>query len=533
MAPWIKIRLELYRQLENHVRLLLGREAKDLQQYREQFNREFEKGWRVSSRDQLLSEIAKSDIVLLADFHALQQSQKAQLRILRAAVTAAPAILAVEFIDHENQAWLDRWMEGGISDKEFLQQIDWVKSWGFPWDHYRPLLRFAQKRGIKVYGINRTLGIPSRQNLQVRDDFAGERILEIRKNHPGHRIFVVFGDLHLASAHLPRVLERKKGKREIFRTLTVFQNPEKIYFSLLSKGQEMAVEVVRLSRHQFCILSVPPWVKWQNYLMFLERHLDRELHGETLEYSDHVGRYLRVLAEDFSIQVPVDQVAVYTPDDAHFWSEMENRLGPQVLQSYRSMVQDEKSFFVPEMQAGYLARPSVNHASQLAMAILHSHLSGWKTTPVPNAENFLKMIWLEAVQYFGTKMINPRRKTDTLHDIRAALASRQPKDLGQEALQLALHQKMKEILLLNGQGSKWNSYRARRTTSYREASRLLGGLLGEKLYTGLRKGLLRLDHLLLYFKTPVDGPEFSRFYLELIEVVEGLPEPFLSKLDRI
>lgn len=533
MAPWIRIRIELYRQLEKHVQLLLGKESRDLQQYREQFDRDFAKAWRVSNRVQLLGEVEKSDVILLADFHALQQSQKAQLRILKGINSERPRVLAVEFFHATHQPQVDRFMAGEINEKEFLKSIAWSDTWGFPWEHYRPLIRFAQKNKIPVVGLNMKTQEKSEKNLKARDDFAAEQIIKLRKKYSGHQVFVIFGDLHLASGHLPKSLAKKRDRRDIFRTLTVFQNSEKIFFRLLEKEQEVSVDVVRLSRDQFCLISVPPWVKWQNFLMYLEGHLDRELHGEAIEYTDHVGRYLSLLAQDFGEKALIHDFSIYTPEDEKFWSLMQKKFNTKQLRNFEALIQESKSFYVPELKIGYLARPTVNHAAQLAMAILHAQMCKWKESPLAGSDEFLKMIWLEAVQYFGTKMINPKRKTDTLQDIRAALASRYPQDLGQEALQLALHQKMRELLALTGQNSKWNTFRPRKAGSYREAARLLGGLLGEKLYTGLRKHMLSLSTLLNLFRKPVDGPDLAKFYFEIIELVEGLPDPFLSKSDKM
>ncbi len=64
--------------------------------------------------------------------------------------------------------------------------------------------------------------------------------------------------------------------------------------------------------------------------------------------------------------------------------------------------------------------------------------------------DFLGFIWLEGMAYFGSKIINHKRKTDTIADIKASLTSRGPSDLGKEALQLSLAQKMHELMVITG-----------------------------------------------------------------------------------
>lgn len=533
MAPWIRIRYDLFRQLQNQVQWLVGPEDRELRQYREEFESDFEGPWQPVSSKQLFKDIAQAEIIFLGDFHALQQSQKAHLRILRHSSMIRPRILAVEFFHSRHQNLVDLYMDGSLSEIEFLEKIKWEANWGFPWENYRPILRYAQKHNLRVFGINSSGDNSRKDLLKQRDKSAAEKILEIRRAHPEHQIFVVIGDLHIASMHLPKQIEKMKKRQEIISTLSIFQNPEKVYFKLLEKEEEVAVDIVQMGRGKYGLVSVPPWVKWQNYLMFLEQSLDRELHSGVFEYTDHVGRYLNLISSDFSVVVPRDHFAIYTADDNGFWDLLVDRMDPNSLKLYRRKIQMSQSFFVPEVSVGYLARPTVNHASQLAMSIFHAHLCHWQKTPKINQENFSRLIWLETIQYFGTKIINPKRKTETILDMRASLASRTSKEQEREALQLALHQRMKEVLFLSGEKSRAPAFRPRRSSSYSEAARFLGGILGERLFTGLRKRILSPAVILKLLRHPVDGPDFNSFYMEFLEIVEGLPEPFLSKADKM
>lgn len=533
MAPWIRIRYELFKQLQNQVQWLVGPEDRELRQYREEFEADFDKPWHSVSAKHLFDDIAQTDVVFLGDFHALQQSQKAHLRILRSSSMKRPRVLALEFFHSRHQALLDQYMEGSLPEKEFLDKIKWESNWGFPWEHYRPILRYAQKHHIRVFGINAQVDESRKDLLRQRDKYAAEKILQIRRDLPAHQIFVVIGDLHVASSHLPRQIEKLKKRQEIISMISVYQNPEKIYFRLLEKEEEVAVDVVQMGRGKYGLISVPPWVKWQNYLMFLEQSLDRELHSGVFEYTDHIGRYLSLISSDFSVTVPKDHFSIYTADDNSFWDVLTERLDMTSLKYYRRKIQMSQSFFVPEAAVGYLARPTVNHAAQLAMSIFHAHLAQLQKSPKISPENFSKFIWLETIQYFGTKIINPKRKTETILDMRNSLASRTSKEQEREALQLALNQRMKEVLFLTGERSRAPAFRPRRSTSYTEAARFLGGILGERLFMGLRKKILGPGVILKLLRYPVDSPDFHSFYMEFLEIVEGLPEPFLSKADKM
>ena len=529
MQAWISIRKQLYRSLEAHVRALLGTESVGTARYRQEYEKEFNQKWRASSREQLLCEMQTKSMIFMGDFHALQQSQKAQLRILKSVPSDRPLILAVEFFEARHQKEIDRFQKGALSEIDFLKMIQWQKNWGFSWESYRPLVRWAQKKKVRLIGLNQHFQSRAATTLKARDRFAAEVLKKLRHQYPGHRIMVIFGDLHLADRHLPGVL-KKKAKNE--KILSLFQNSEKIYFQLLEKGRELEVDVVRLSKDQFCLISVPPWVKWQNYLLFLEGHLDQGM-SEGSEFGDEVENYLKIISHDLGVKIPEGSFSIHTPEDAGFWENVSEKFTGKELKWLQGWVERGASFYLPEMSAGFLARPSVNHAATLAMAVFHSHVSDWKKVPVKMPDEFLKLIWIEAVQYFGTKLINPKRKTDTIQDIKSSLAARLPSDAGKEALQLALMQKMNELLWLSGTRRKRTLFKPIRQTSYQEAARLLGWMLGEKLFMGYRRKILSGPALLNLIRRPVEVETFGHFYYEVLELIESLPDPFLSKTEKL
>jgi hypothetical protein len=525
---WVQIRRDLFQQVKTQVRHLLGEESKGLARYRWEFEKEFQKPWLVSSKGELLQAMEKAQIVYLGDFHALQQSQRAQLRILKSLSSPQQIVLGVEFLEARQQKNIDRYLQGNLPENEFLKLIEWKKRWGFPWEHYRPLMRWAKKNKVRVYGLNefsqdRSIGV-----LRKRDVFAAEQIGRIRRLHSRQTLFVIFGDLHLASRHLPlQVRKKDKTSRQVF----VYQNAETIYFQLLEKGIELEVDVVSLAANKFCLLSVPPWVKWQNYLIYLEENFDKEIDDE-LDLTDSVAQYVKVIAADLGVQVSVDHFSVSGPHETKFWQELQRNLPPKSLQTYQILIENGRSFYWPQKGIAYLARNSVNSAAELAMAIVFAALSQQEKRATRLPSEFPAMIWQEAVQYFGSKLINPKRKTDTLSDIRAALSSRHPADQGRETLQLAINQKMAELLYLSGTYGFAKPV-PRDLRSSIEAARLLGGILGEKIFHAYRKGQLSKSKVLGLLQKKTDDKNFAQFYWEILEVIEGLPEPFGSKTEKL
>jgi uncharacterized iron-regulated protein len=526
---WIQLRYDLYAQVQKHVHSLLGESSSALLRYQREYDTEVSKAWKAATRDQLLEAVQRAQIVWLGDFHALQQSQKAQLRILKALPKTQNLLLGLECIEAHHQAYLDKYLQGKLTDREFLKAVEWKRSWGFPWEHYKPLFRWAIKNKVRVYGLNLLTEKRSVQGLRSRDEFSGKRIVEILRQHPKSQMVVIFGDLHLAQKHLPAVVTRHMKNASF---AFVFQNPEKIYFQLLKKEIEHQVDIVQFSKSRFGLLSVPPWVKWQNYLLYLEAQYDKSF-DDDLDLTDYVAKYVKLISEDLGVQVSTSGFSVASAKDRGAWTQIQKSLSDKELEVVKCWIEDGRSFFLAESGIGYLGRPSVNSAAQLAMAIVSASISGQKKIPSKFPADFVRMIWLEAVQYFGSKLINPKRKTDTLADVKATLAARNPFDQGKEAMQLALSQKMLELLHLSQGRKERDLLRPRKKKAYLEAARILGGMMGEKLYYAYRRKLLSRSSLLNLLKKPLDTEGFSNIYWEILEVVENFPEPFQSKTDKM
>ncbi|MNK07759.1 hypothetical protein D3C87_256770 [compost metagenome] len=537
LQKWIRIRKELYRQMETQVRHRLGEDTPELERYQKTYEAEFNKKWQASTKDALIEQIAVSRVVLMGDFHAMKQSQKAQLRILRTLPPQRPKVLAVEFFESADQAKVDRFMSGKMSEKDFLKAIQWQGKWGFPWEHYRPLIRWAQKSKVPVYGINKSTKKRNASTLKSRDVFAGKLIAELANKQPDSLVFVIYGDLHLAQSHIPAEITKNLGAPFAKSILRIFQNAEKIYFQLLGKELESSTDLVRISKNSFCLMSVPPWVKWQNYLMYLEQAYDLDLDDDDdddeLDYTDHVSRYVKIISEELNLPVAMAGLSVYTAKDTQLWGHLKEKYDARQLKWIESLISDEMSFYLPEVGVAYLARGTVNHAASLAMQFVHAQICQNPRSFSEMPADFLPRIWIEAVSYFGSKIINYKRKADTITDLKASLASKSPVDHGKEAMMLALSQKMHEMMVITGSPKHRRLTQPRMKWSYMTAAALLGGMMGERIYFGYRKKLLSLKTLQDFLKKPVANANFQVAYYDMVEVVESLPTPFNSKKEKL
>jgi hypothetical protein len=75
--------------------------------------------------------------------------------------------------------------------------------------------------------------------------------------------------------------------------------------------------------------------------------------------------------------------------------------------------------------------------------------------------------------------------------------------------------------------------RPKRRSSYLTAARLLGGMLGERLYGGYRKELVSRDVIRRFLTKSLLDEGFEASYYEMMEIIESLPAPFRSKKERM
>lgn len=530
-AQWLRTRKELTKQIKNQVASRLALPSKDFHQYVEEYKREFLGEWKACSKDDLHRAVSQAQVILGGDFHAFSQSQRVHLRILRSLPSQSKVTLALECFEAAHQEFVDSYMKGSISEEELQVQVDWQERWGFLWDNYKPLLELAKKRGYPVVGINRFTSTRSDETLTRRDIYASHQIIKQLVEHPDHLIYVVFGDLHLASAHLPHWLE-SHWQGEPLRIVKVFQNSEKLYFSLAEQQMETSVEVLKGTDQRFCVLGSPPWVKWQSYLMYLEHVYDVDLdEGEegddvdvTVDYTDHVVGFVKLAAKDLGIQVKPDDLAVYSAGQSQFWDSLVNQVTEEEVRSAEVYVQHDKSFYLPQYGFAYLSRATINHAASLAGYYLQAKLSGRRSSLWEMPKNFKSLIWVEAVGFFVSKLVNHKRKAETIQDIKTQLGALELKDKGREPLMLALDQRMAEVIWIHSGRKRHPKIQPRQLSSYPIAARILGHMLGEKLFQAYDCQRLGRSTLLEYLSQSVEDSSFNDFYMFVVQRLESQVE---------
>lgn len=103
----------------------------------------------------VLRELKQANVVYLGETHDRAADHAAQLQIIQALHQHHPQMaIAMEMFQRQYQTVLDQYLAGAITEAELRQQSDYDQRWGFDWEYYAPILRFAQAHQIPVIALN-------------------------------------------------------------------------------------------------------------------------------------------------------------------------------------------------------------------------------------------------------------------------------------------------------------------------------------------------------------------------------------------
>ncbi len=104
---------------------------------------------------ELAARLAKARLVFLGESHTSSEFHRVQLQVIRELVRSGRKVLVgLEMYPATEQATLDRWNAGGLSEDAFVEQSRWYRNWGYNWGYYREIFLFARENRVPLYGVN-------------------------------------------------------------------------------------------------------------------------------------------------------------------------------------------------------------------------------------------------------------------------------------------------------------------------------------------------------------------------------------------
>ncbi len=148
----------------------------------------------ISSWQQILPELQKAQVVYLGETHDSKIDHQNQLKIIQELYKRNQKIaIAMEMFQAPYQDIVDQYLAGKMTEGELIEKSEYKQRWGFPWEYYAPILRFAKEKGLPVLALNTPSEVTrkvARQGLSSLT--AGERkfippISEIRTDNQEYR----------------------------------------------------------------------------------------------------------------------------------------------------------------------------------------------------------------------------------------------------------------------------------------------------------------------------------------------------------
>ncbi len=464
------------------------------QRYEREYNRGIRRYQRRASLTELDLALARAEIAYVGDYHTLAQSQRAFLRLLRRLPPERPVVVGLEFVQGRFQAVLDAYIEGTLSDEEFLKQIEHQKHWVFGgFKNFKEILMLARERHYHVIGIDSLGHGPAGSSLQKRDAYAASRLAHAVTTHPHHLVMVLIGELHIAPMHLPAAVDAALSTAGQHPSqLILYQNCHELYFALAEHGREHQTELVRLEANRYCLMNTPPIVAQQSFLNWV----DVESAEPQLEAPEHnFKEAVRLIASflDLPIGNALDEVEIVTVADLSFLARLKERgdFTRFDLHQVKQQILRSESYYIPRAKTVYLGNLNVNHAAEEATHFIRHVVAGVEE-PRLLVDAFYARCLEEALGFLGSKLINHKRKHVTLEALarekRSRAASRRDRLLATLVLR---HVGMEAGKKVRGMGTVYSCDAG----MFNAVTHVLGYRLGERLYYSLVDGLITKEEV--------------------------------------
>lgn len=163
----------------------------------------------VDNLNQILSKLKKAKVVYLGETHDSSQDHKNQLKIIQELYKNNTKIaIGMEMFQRPFQEVINQYLEGKITEAELVKKSEYETRWGFDWELYAPILRFAKQKQIPVLALNTPSEISrkvSREGIEKLTDSEKQAIppiTEIRLDNIAYRQMVLKAfEQHQSAGH--------------------------------------------------------------------------------------------------------------------------------------------------------------------------------------------------------------------------------------------------------------------------------------------------------------------------------------------
>ena len=409
------IHKNLFNSICKEIAVIERKKSKSLSEYEHTFFRSYPKTIKKSNREELLRACGRCSVILVGDFHTFRQSQKGFFKLLEEFHCKNKNIsIALECFQQNGQIAINEYLGGLVTLDELREKTDFEKYWPFSWTNYREILEFARIKKIPINALNISEPASKKSALSNRDHAAAEVIVQ-KLEETNSKIFVLYGELHLAKSHLPNAIHSFGIENE--KILIINQNQPHLYWLLATKINSQKLEVIKHNNHEFCIMNSVPWIRQRSYLDWLEGGSEDSFHDTSeIDVSETTLQYTEILREALQISSPINsQFEIQSVSIAG----LQEQLTRQDSLFFRFALGSHRT--APLVNAKRILVPTINTntvseaASMLLWLSLQEQLS--QTKQFSQSQKILLFFF----SYLGSKLLNPKRKCSEMEDLRDSL----------------------------------------------------------------------------------------------------------------
>lgn len=159
----------------------------------------------ASGNADILQAIAPAVVVYLAETHTDAADHVAQMEIVAALAAQHEIAIALEMFQRPFQPVLEAYLAGELSEEQLIAQSEYETRWGYDWEFYAPILRYAKANQIPLIALNTPAevtrkvareglaslegedldDIPPLADIDTEDPDYRQRLMEVFKAHGG------------------------------------------------------------------------------------------------------------------------------------------------------------------------------------------------------------------------------------------------------------------------------------------------------------------------------------------------------------
>lgn len=486
----LQSQLRIFKYMKKRAQSFESEAHTDIKQYQKAHEKISKRSFKLSKTAQLHLAALKASIIYIGDFHTYDQNLKNFLRLLKfLSLKKRKIILALEMVAFKDSHYLQSFLEGHITELEFLESINYRESWRFPWGHYKTLFDYVKTQPhITIYGINCS------GKMKTRDLFAAQEISKlyqsecgkdlenstqrnlkksIKKNNNANIepcIIVLYGEYHIVPQKIPNLVQQQLKNKKI-KDLIIHQNLDSPYWKVFKKINNVHHQsLIKFNNREFCILSSPPWMKYESQCYWYESLLDDpeyDLHEQKIDFSlkalssNTIDNFLMLcehIIKTHQLKIPKQKLhfALYDFTKMNFIEKFITQKYSHSCAKFILQVIEQKGLMLlPGEDKIFCANYSVNKLAKLAGAYIFQfynkkYFSLEKIISKHDKHSFFCFYTLYFFYaHFFAKSINPYIKCDLFLDL---------KDMTKKNASIKLALNTLEIMDVNANEIKKTSY---------------------------------------------------------------------------